>query len=239
LARVIPLARPIGRRTSAGLVAAASLLALATPFRRALAAAPEDTAVCLDEEVRADLDAKRRRRSVKERLVQKTNRQEVVLKGGHYVSDLFEATWMVGGSYAYHLTEDFAVEASAGYTRLVTVSGAELERKFKVLEGRQRRALLFATNLVFSPLHAKLQTGDAIVHFDVSVTAGAGVVDSALSSGVAGNAGIGFAFFVGKAMTIRLDLRDYVYRQQLLSEKAIVNDLAATLGVGVMFPFVE
>ncbi|HEY0712399.1 MAG TPA: outer membrane beta-barrel domain-containing protein, partial [Polyangia bacterium] len=78
-----------------------------------------------------------------------------------------------------------------------------------------------------------------LVHFDVAFTAGAGVVDSALSSGIAGNAGIGFSFFVGRAMTVRLDIRDYVYRQQLLSEKLLVNDVAATLGIGVLFPFEE
>jgi outer membrane beta-barrel protein len=206
---------------------------------RAHAAAPEDTAICLDEEVRADLDAKRRRRSVKERLVQKTNRHELVLRGGHYVSDLFDATWVAGGAYAYHLTEDFAVEASFGYTRFVTATGSELERKFKLFDRRERRSLLFATNLVFSPLHAKLQVGASIVHFDVSVTAGAGVVDSALSSGIAGNAGIGFGFFVGKALIVRFDVRDYVYRQQLLFEKELVNDVAATLGVGILYPFVE
>ena len=65
------------------------------------------------------------------------------------------------------------------------------------------------------------------------------MVDSALSSGVAGNAGIGFAFFVGRAVTMRLDVRDYVYRQQLLGKKVLVNDLAATLGVGLMLPFQE
>jgi outer membrane beta-barrel protein len=215
----------------------AALVGLQAP--RGHAAAPEDTAVCLDEDVKADLDAKRRRRSVKERLVQKTNRHELVLRGGDYVSDMFDATWVIGAAYAFHLTEDFAVEASASWTRLTTTSGAELERTFKLLENRDRRALLFATNLVFSPLHAKLQAGSSIVHFDVSVTAGAGVVDSVLSSGVAANVGVGFGFFLGKATTIRLDLRDYVHRQQLLQDKEIVNDLAATLGVGVLFPFIE
>ncbi len=207
--------------------------------RVAWAAAPEDTAVCLDEDVKADLDAKRRKRSVKERLVQKTNRHELVVRGGDYVSDVFDATWVLGGAYAYHLTEDFAVEASASWTRLESAAGGELERAFKLLENRERRALLFATNLVFSPLHAKLQAGSTIVHFDVSLTAGAGVVDSVLSSGVAANAGVGFAFFVGQATTIRVDLRDYVHRQQLLQHKEIVNDLAATIGVGVLLPFTQ
>jgi outer membrane beta-barrel protein len=225
-------------RLSAGLgLGAAVALASVVAAPRAHAAAPEDTAVCLDQDVKADLDAKRRKRSVKERLVQKTNRHELVLRGGDYVSDMFDATWVVGAAYAFHLTEDFAVEASGSWTRLVTASGGELERTFKLLENRERRALLFATNLIFSPLHAKLQAGSSIVHFDVSVTAGAGVVDSVLSSGVAANAGVGFAFFVGQATTIRIDLRDYVHRQQLLQSKETVNDLAATIGVGVLLPF--
>ena len=222
--------------TGLGLLA----LVVGTGASAARAAGPDDdTAVCLDQDVKADLDAKRRTRLVRERLVQKTNRHELLLRGGHYVSDMFDATWMAGAAYAYHLTEDFAVEASAGWTRITSTGGPELERTFDVLAGRDRRALLFATNLVFSPLHAKLQSGASIVHFDVSVTMGAGVVDSALSSGVAGNVGIGFGFFVGKAVTIRLEVRDYVYRQQLLARQELVSDLAATLGVGLMLPFQE
>ena len=171
--------------------------------------------------------------------MQKTNRHELVVRGGDYVSDMFDATWMLGGAYAFHLTEDFAIEASASWTRLESKAAPELERSFTLLDGRERRALLFATNLVFSPLHAKLQAGATIVHFDVSLTAGVGVVDSVLSSGIAANAGVGFGFFVGKAMTIRLDLRDYLHRQQLLESKQLVHDLAATVGVGVLLPFTE
>jgi outer membrane beta-barrel protein len=223
----------------AGLLANAAGLRAAAAAEPAAAGEPKAESACIDEELKADLDAKRRRRSVKERLVQKTNRHELMVRGGHYVSDLFDATWVAGGAYAYHLTEDFAVEASGAYTRLQSAGGPELERIFSVLEGRERRQLLFATNLVFSPLHAKLESGSSIAHFDVSVTLGAGVVDSALASGVAGNGGIGFAFFIGHAVILRLDVRDYVFRQQLLGNKVIVNDLAATVGVGLMLPLSE
>lgn len=226
-------------RTTLALIAAT----LAVPLlasRPARAQPPsDDRAVCIDQDVKADLDAKRRRRSVRDRLVQKTNRHEIVLRGGHYVSDMFDATWVAGGAYLYHLTEEFAVEASAAYTRLISTPGPELERTFSLLEGRKRRALLFDTNLVFSPVHAKLQSGSSIVHFDVSLTLGAGVVDSVLTSGVAGNAGIGFGFFVGRAVTIRLDLRDHVYQQQLLSDTELVSDLSATIGVGLLLPLTE
>ncbi len=205
----------------------------------ARAETPVESGICVDESIKADLDAKRRKRSVKDRLVQKTNRHELGVRGGHYVSDLFDATYVVGGLYAYHLTEDLAVEASGSYTRITSAGGPELERTFSVLGGRDRKALLFASNLVWAPLHAKMQSGASIVHFDLFVTAGAGVVDSVLSSGIAGNAGIGFMFFLGRAVALRFDVRDYIYRQQLLTEKLLVNDVAATLGLSVLLPFTE
>lgn len=204
-----------------------------------LALAVEEPQSCVDPQVKADLDAKRRKRSAKERLVQKTNRHELGVSGGEYVSDLFDGTWVAGAHYAYHMSEDFAVEASGAYTRIASSGGPELERTYAVLEGKSRRSLLFATNLVWSPLHAKMQMGAGIQHFDVFLTAGAGVVDSALSSGVAGNGGLGFMFFLGRAVALRLDLRDYVYRQRLLDRKELVNDLAATAGVCLLLPFTE
>jgi len=202
-------------------------------------AAPGNEGACIDETVKADLDAKRRRRSAKERLVQKTNRHELGLRGGQYVSDIFDSTYVLGALYAYHLTEDFAVEASGSYTRITSQGGPELERIFSVLGGQKRQSLLFFSNLVWAPLHAKMQTGSSIVHFDVQVTAGAGVVDSALSSGIAGNGGIGFMFFLGRAVALRIDVRDYVYRQELLTRRLIVNDLAITGGVSMLLPFAE
>jgi outer membrane beta-barrel protein len=203
------------------------------------AAAPEEPGTCVDPTIKADLEAKRRKRSVKERLVQKTNRHELGVRGGQYVSDLFDATSVLGAFYAYHLTEDFAVEASGAITKVTSTGEPELERVFSVLGDPNRRALLFFANLEWAPLHAKLQSGASIVHFDVYLTGGAGVVDSVLSSGVAGDAGFGFMVFLGRAAALRLEVRDHIYRQQLLSRKLLVNDVAATVGLSVLLPFTE
>lgn len=196
-----------------------------------------DPGVCVDQDIKADLDAKRRRRFVKTRLFQKTNRHEISLRGGYYVSDIFDGAPVVGGAYSYHLTEDFAIEASGAWTRINAAGGPELERTFEILGDRNRTSILFATNLVYTPIYAKFQSGASTVRFDVLLTAGAGVVDSELSSGVAANAGIGFVMFTGNAFAFRLDFRDYIHRQQLLGHKVWVNDLAATFGVSVFLPF--
>src|SRR5262249_35059183 len=137
---------------------------------------------CIDEKVKADLFAKRRMRTTRDRLVQQTNRHEMTAWGGYYVSDLFDGTYTFGGAYAYHMTEDLAVEASGGYTRLTSSGGPELERTFAVLQNRPRRELLFDADLVFALAHAKMRLGGSISHLDLYLAVGAGVVDSVPSS---------------------------------------------------------
>jgi outer membrane beta-barrel protein len=216
-------------------LAAATVLAVCDELR----ADDAESDVCVDATAKADLDAKRRRRFVKTRLYQKTNRHEVTIKGGYYVSDVFDGSPVAGAAYTYHLTENFAVEASGAYTKIASRSGIELERNFSVLEGKSRDAVLFASNLVATPIYAKVQMGGEVARFDIQLTAGAGVVDSQVSSGVAGNAGIGFVFWTSSVLAVRLDFRDYMHRQQLLAERVWAHDLSATLGVSLFLPWRE
>jgi outer membrane beta-barrel protein len=191
---------------------------------------------CIDANVKADLFAKRRLRGTRERLFQQTNRHEIMLQGGYYVSDLFDGTYIAGAAYAYHMTEDLAVEASGSITHLASAGGPELERTFAVLGDRNRNQLLFNADLIWSLAHAKMRLGGSIDHFDLYVAGGAGVIDSALSSDLAGNAGFGLKFFLGRAVALRIDVRDYLYRQQLLSRKVFVNDVTSMLGLSLYLP---
>jgi len=192
----------------------------------------------VDEDLKADLDAKRRKRFVKTRLYQKTNRHELSLRGGYFVSDVFDGSPLVSAAYSYHLTEGLAVEAAGAFTRVTTGAASELERLYDVVPGNTD-TILFSTNLVFSPIYAKFQFGAEVVRFDLQFTVGAGVVDSKISSGIAGNAGLGFVFWGGRAFALRFDFRNYVHQQELLAEKDWVNDLVATVGFSTFLPFSE
>ena len=197
---------------------------------------------CIDEQVKADLFAKRKMRTTRERLFQQTNRHELTVQGGYYVSDLFDGTYTAGGAYTYHMTEDLAVEASGSYTRISSSGGPELERTFFVLKNKPRRQLGFDADLVWVPAHAKMRLGGSITHLDLYLALGGGVVDSVLSSDLAGNGGLGLKFFLdtfGHALAIRVDVRDHVFREQLLAQKEIVNDLTVTLGFSLYLPMGE
>jgi outer membrane beta-barrel protein len=194
---------------------------------------------CIDENVKADLFAKRKQRTSRERLFQQANRHELTLQGGYYVSDLFDGTYTFGGAYTYHMTEDLGVEASMAYTRLTSSGGPELERTFSVLAGKPRTELYFDADLVWVPAHAKMRLGGSITHFDLYLALGGGLVDSVISQNIAGNGGFGLKFFLGHIFAIRFDVRDHVYRQQLLSQVMVVNDLTTTIGVSMYVPFTE
>jgi len=202
-------------------------------------AEPSQGSACIDENIKADLFAKRRMRTTRDRLFQQTNRHELTVQGGYYVSDLFDGTYTYGAAYAYHMTEDLAVEAQGNYTRLTSSGGPELERTFSLLQGKPRRQLSFDADLIWVPAHAKMRLGGSITHLDLYLALGGGVVDSALSSDLAGNGGLGMKFFLGHAFAIRVDVRDHVFREQLLADREIVNDLTATLGLSLYLPMEE
>jgi outer membrane beta-barrel protein len=197
-----------------------------------------DRAVCVDQQLADKLAVKRKRRGQDPRDFVKAQRHELSTIGGYYVSDLFSGTYVVGGSYTFHMTEEAAVEASFLYTH----ADAELVRaleggRAEVVEDVFAPITFISSVLVWSPLHGKLRAGGSIVHFDIHLDLGVGVVDSQTSRGAAGVAGIGFKLFAGKAIAFRIDARDHVYRQELLEERFLVNDFSVTAGLSVFLPF--
>ena len=71
-------------------------------------------AQCIDEAIRDELNARRRYRGVQKRLFQKTGRHEISGMAGVYAADLLSASYLLQGAYTFHVSEDFALEASFG-----------------------------------------------------------------------------------------------------------------------------
>lgn len=195
-------------------------------------------AECVNEAEKAALIAKKRGRRIDQRDFTKSARHELTLQGGYYVADLLEGTFVVGAAYTYHLTEDVGIEASFGYSqvRSTVFDKLEADRGVQVLPPEDRVFLVF-TDLVWAPIHGKLRFfADTIIHFDIHGVAGVGVIDNATSFGAAGQIGLGAKFLLGKSWALRLDVRDQIYRQQVLRTSEYVNDLSLTLGVSVFLP---
>ncbi len=193
---------------------------------------------CVDPaEKKRILEAKRGRRQDQRDFVTAA-RHELTAFGGYYVSDLLDGTFIVGAMYTYHLTEDAAVEASFGYSQLRSTVAQRLEadRAVSILP-KQDRVFLAFTDLVWAPVHGKLQAfASTILHFDLYGAAGVGIIDNATSFGAAGQVGLGARILFGRSWAIRLDVRDHLYRQQVLTVNQFVQDFSLTLGASVFLP---
>jgi outer membrane beta-barrel protein len=193
---------------------------------------------CVDPVEKAKLIAQKRGRRADERDFVKTARHELTVQGGYYVSDLLDGTFVVGGAYTYHLTEDAAIEASFGYSRVSSSVAARLEQDRGVtILPKQDRVYLVFTDLIWSPVHGKMRMfADSIIHFDIYGAAGVGIIDNATSFGAAGQFGLGSKIFLSPSWAVRIDVRDQLYKQQILSVRQYVNDFSLTLGVSVFLP---
>ena len=196
------------------------------------------TEMCIDQAIAEKLAVKRRRRGAVDRLFVKQSRHEMTVTGGYYASDLFSGTYVVGGAYTYHMTDQTAVEFGGGMTHAnADVIRAIEDQRGEVLADDFARVLYAESALLWSPVYGKLRLGGSIAHYDIHMDLGVGVVDSLTSRGAMGVAGLGLKIFAGKAVAFRIDARNRVFRQELLDERFLVNDASVTLGFSLFLPF--
>ncbi len=196
------------------------------------------TGMCIDQEIADRLAIKRKRRGAVDRLFVKAGRHEFTAGGGYYASDLLSGTWLVGGSYTYHMTDETAVEFAGWWTHANADIIRAIEDKRGVVLTEDYARMIFAESLLdWSPVYGKLRLGGAVVHFDLHADIGVGVIDSKTSRGAAGVLGFGIRLFMGQAAAFRIDARNRTFRQELLDERFLVNDSAITASLSVFLPF--
>jgi outer membrane beta-barrel protein len=224
--------RPSSIRRAA-LAAAAALVATAAPSAA--------RAQCVDEELKQELVGGRHYRGVEERLFTKAFRHELSAMGGLYSADLYSSSWLAGGAYTFHFSEDLGLEASVQFTRFHSAVTDSYERRYpqiQVLNSPDHPGTLYFGHLVWTLAYGKLRwMGDGISRFDFNVAVGAGVTDDSTSQGVTGSAGLGAKFFFGHWFALRFDARDHVLQEVLVGDEHLVNDIVITLGASVFIPF--
>jgi len=127
------------------------------------------TEICIDSQIANRLAIKRKRRGAIDRLFVKQARHELTAGGGYYFSDLFSGTYVAGGSYTYHMTENTAVEFGAAYTHAnADVIRAIEDGRANILDDDFDRVLLVESLLRWSPISGKLRLGGSVVRFDIN-----------------------------------------------------------------------
>jgi outer membrane beta-barrel protein len=198
---------------------------------------------CVDEALKEELVGGRHYRGVQDRLFTKALRHELSIFGGIYAADLYSSNFTYGAAYTFHFSEDLGLEASMQLTRFRSQVTDAYEQRYPQIQIEDRTdkpGRLYFGHLVYSFAYGKLRwAGGGITHFDFNAALGAGVTDDTTARGITGSAGLGTKWYFGDWFAIRMDIRDHVLSESLVGEEHLVNDVIATAGISVFFPFTK
>lgn len=204
--------------------------------------------------VPANLDLDQRIRPVSGNLFLKDGRHEITPGIDLSLNDAFFSKYVFGLRYAYHLTEKWSVGGRVGWA-LSTPSGAvttcnskgeecEVPDKDRLARTPGDFDLLAGVDVSWAPLYGKISVlAEKVLHFDTYALAGGGVlrtqlagvgeVEPTASLAPEVHLGVGQRYFLGRSATLRLEIRDVIYQQEVGGRTDLQNQLL--FGIGLSF----
>ncbi|MCK6509110.1 outer membrane beta-barrel domain-containing protein [Myxococcota bacterium] len=166
------------------------------------------------------------------------------------INDGFMQVIMGGGSYTFHATESFGFELmglfGTGFNTTIVdrlragegTTPAPDGTTLKINPDFARPQIMAFGSFVWTPFPGKFQAGNAIVDIDAYITAGAGYIRTNRSDLFGVSFGLGMRWMLASWFFVRMDIRDYIFSQNLLggSVSVLNHNLVATFGVGFVLP---
>jgi outer membrane beta-barrel protein len=164
-----------------------------------------------------------------------SNDIELGLFGGTYTTDNFGTSGVGGARLGYHITEDFFVEGSFGFSRVS-------DKAFRqVLPGGifatgvdtlRYRELSLGWNLLPGEVFLGSRTAKPSA---IYVIAGLGTTSFDQQRAQTVNYGMGARVFVKDWFAVRFDVRDHVFVLDLLGRRQVTNNPELTTGLSFLF----
>jgi outer membrane beta-barrel protein len=177
---------------------------------------------------------------VERREIRRTRIDTEDFEAGAYVGILsvedFESNVVYGARLAYHLTEDFFLEATLGQTRAGRTSYENLSGSADLLTDGERDYSYYALSAGWNALPGEIFVGrNRAYNTALYFIAGIGSTRFAGDDRFTVNGGFGYRILPADWLAVHFDVRDHVYDIDLLGEKKIVNNLEAHLGLSIFF----
>jgi outer membrane beta-barrel protein len=177
---------------------------------------------------------------VERREIKKTRIDTEDFEVGAYVGILsiedFESNVVYGARLAYHLTEDFFLEGTAGRSRAGRTSYENLSGSADLLTDSERDYTYYALSAGWNALPGEIFLGKNRAYPTAFyLVAGIGNTTFAGDDRFTVSGGFGYRILPADWIAVHFDVRDHVYDIDLLGEKKIVNNLEAHLGLSIFF----
>ncbi len=175
------------------------------------------------------------RRQIKEAMLDTEDFEIGAYYGIMNVED-FGSNNVTGLRLAYHVSEDYFLEAAYGRTKLQKTTYEDLSGAVQLLTPDQRDMDYYNLSVGYNLFPGEVFIGeDWAFNTNLYVILGVGNTNFADEEHFTYNYGAGFRFFATDAITVHLDVRDHLFEHDVLGQKRDSNNLETHLGVTLFF----
>jgi len=204
-------------------------LLLAGSFSASALAQDDQT---IDEIISPDLE----RREIREAAIDSEDFELTTYLGGVLSVEDFGSNRLVGGSLAYHISEDFFMEAAYGQSELGESSYERLSGSAPLLTEEERELSMYNLSLAWNFLPGEIFVFDKLaLNSNLYLIGGIGNTSFADEEYFTYNVGAGVRVLAQDWLALRLDVRDHIFEHEIFGEPLTTNNLSAQLGVSIYF----
>lgn len=188
-----------------------------------------------DDELEQVITPDIKRRQIKEDDLDTENFELGAFYGFLSVED-FGTNGVAGFTLAYHITEDFFVEAAYGTSTTEKTSYELLSGGVELLTEEQRELAYYNIGLGYNFLHGQIYVSDKWTfnnHF--YLIAGAGNTEFAAKDYFTTSIGAGLRFYTTDWLALDISMRGHSFKHELFGESKSVTNLESRLGLSVFF----
>jgi outer membrane beta-barrel protein len=165
-----------------------------------------------------------------------TENFELGVYGGVLGIEDFGSSSVLGVSLAYHINQDFFVEAIYGASEAQKTSYELLSGAVELLSDEERELSYYSVALGYKVLPGQVFMGRKLAfntHF--YVTAGAGNTEFAANRYASYTLGAGYKIYLTDAFALDIGMRDHLFSHELFGESRRTNNFAGRIGLSVFF----
>ena len=181
------------------------------------------------------IDPEVERREIKEPAIDREDFEIGAFAGIMSIED-FGTDLSYGLRLAYHVTEGFFVEATAGYSRAGLTSFEILSGGAPLLSDSDRTLTTYNLNVGYNVLPGEGFVGEGRAYNTaLYISAGLGSTRFAGDDRFTVNFGLGYRFLITDSIAMHIDFRDHLFDIDIIGEEKTAQNLEAHLGFTVFF----
>lgn len=217
------------------LITAAGLMTGCAATKNLFGMGPEEAPPPSSEPPGQVIDPQVERREVKEPAIDREDFEVGGFVGIMSIED-FGTNVVYGARLAYHLTEGFFVEGTAGTTEAGETSFEILSGGAQLLSDSERQLTYYNLNLGYNILPGEGFVGEGRAYnTNLYLIAGLGSTRFAGDDRFTVNFGAGYRFLLTDSVALHIDFRDHLFDIDLFGEEKTAHNLEGHLGITVFF----